>query len=471
MTQILRARRHPVDEPTIEVRPETNLRILHTAGGKPFDDNAIHTTLKAMYLLLNREFLFSPHSPRCGLLYRRPSEVETTTDLAFPLAEASTSEHQINFAAVAICFASCVPEYVELPSHLSRSSPSSRLNHQATSTTPSDGIVSSSSSVSRKRKRSSQAVAAGEKYFAGAALVSEVKVNFPFKTFFQLLCYLLQAAEMSGCRRALCVYRHLFSRMVLASDREVVLETNLEPLWGLAIPISELPTQGLTGAKLYAHSLRKNKKNIVAVDVDETSARLMSDFINDAIRSVIDLPTATKPSWQDLWHASASVINSVLTQMKKLAPLTLASHPVGSLPPPGLSKEYSFVVAGARPKLLSVFKSRFPNHGTLPVDDDDQGEDGNIEVQSTGDGGDDDPGAGPEQRPLEFRRRTRVTKSLRRRIGLAALSPCHIRQTIMKSLIAMVAVKEVPEGPEQVHSSAGGRAVTSLADPGLQATM
>jgi hypothetical protein len=41
----------------------------------------------------------------------------------------------------------------------------------------------------------------------------------------------------------------------------------------------------------------------------------------------------------------------------------------------------------------------------------------------------------------------------------------------MKSLIAMVAVKEVPEGPEQVHSSAGGRAVTSLADPGLQATM
>jgi hypothetical protein len=157
--------------------------------------------------------------------------------------------------------------------------------------------------------------------------------------------------------------------------------------------------------------------------------------------------------------------------MKKLAPLTLASHPVGSLPPPGLSKEYSFVVAGARPKLLSVFKSRFPNHGTLPVDDDDQGEDGNIEVQSTGDGGDDDPGAGPEQRPLEFRRRTRVTKSLRRRIGLAALSPCHIRQTIMKSLIAMVAVKEVPEGPEQVHSSAGGRAVTSLADPGLQATM
>jgi hypothetical protein len=79
--------------------------------------------------------------------------------------------------------------------------------------------------------------------------------------------------------------------------------------------------------------------------------------------------------------------------------------------------------------------------------------------------------AGPEQRPLEFRRRTRVTKSLRRRIGLAALSPCHIRQTIMKSLIAMVAVKEVPEGPEQVHSSAGGRAVTSLADPGLQATM
>lgn len=220
--------------------------------------------------------------------------METTADLTFPSAEAVTSEHQINFADVSIYFASCLPEYVELPSHLSRSTPSSRLNHdQATFTTPPDGVASSSSSVSRKRKRSSLAVAAREKYFAGPALVSEVKVNFPFRTFCQLLCYLLQAAEMSGCRRALCVYRHLFSRMVLARDSEVALETNLEPLWGLAIPISAFPTQGLTGQKLYAHSLRKNKKNNVAVDVDETSARLMSDFINDAIRSVIDLPTAT----------------------------------------------------------------------------------------------------------------------------------------------------------------------------------
>lgn len=80
--------------------------------------------------------------------------------------------------------------------------------------------------------------------------------------------------------------------------------------------------------------------------------------------------------------------------MKKSVPLTLASHIVGSLPAPGLSKEYFFVVAGARPKLLSVFKSRFPNYGTLPVDDDDQGEDRSIEVTSTGDGGDDDPGGG-----------------------------------------------------------------------------